>query len=198
MRQYYEELWQRLPQQLEPPYLELRRRFLREHVRPGERALDLGCGAGTFTGLLAQAGAEPVGVDVAEAALRRARAAQPGLRFVLAPFEGPLPLEDGAFDVVWCSEVIEHVADTAPWLSEIRRVLRPAGRLLLTTPNHTRVAILVHGLEPYAEPLSDHLHLYTARSLRRLLEGFDFGEIALRAAGGPPLMRALLLASARR
>jgi SAM-dependent methyltransferase len=90
------------------------------------------------------------------------------------------------------------VANTARWLSEVRRVLRPAGRLLLTTPNHPRLAILFGGLERYAEPLSDHLHLYTRKSLWRLLDEFDFGEITLRAAGGLPLMRPLLLASATR
>jgi ubiquinone/menaquinone biosynthesis C-methylase UbiE len=198
MRDYYEELWEQLPQDLEPPHLELRRRFLRDHVHRGDQALDLGCGDGNFTGLLAQAGAQPVGVDVAEAALRRARAAHPEIRFLLAAPEGPLPLQDAAFDVVWASEVIEHVADTARWLSEVRRVLRPAGRLLLTTPNHPRLGILLGGLERYADPLSDHLHLYTRRSLRRLLEEFGFREIALSAACGPPLMRSLLLATGTR
>ena len=198
MRAYYEELWERLPQDLRPPHLDLRIRFLRDHVRGGDRALDNGCGDGRFTGLLAEAGAEPTGVDVAEAALRRARAAHPGIRFVRTPLEGPLPFDDGAFDLVWASEVIEHVPDTARWLSEIRRVLRPGGRLLLTTPNHPRLAILLGGLERYADPLSDHLHLYTRRSLRQLLEEFHFGQIALRAAGGPPLLGRLLLASSAR
>lgn len=198
MKEYYEDLWERLPEELAPPYFELRRRFLREHVHAGDRALDLGCGNGAFTALLAQANAEPVGVDVAEGALRRARASHPGIRFVLAPFEGPLPLEDVAFDVVWASEVIEHVADTARWLSEVRRVLRPGGRLLLTTPNHGRLAILVGGLERHAQPLSDHLHLYTRKSLRQILEEFGFGEIVLHAAGDSPLMRSLLLARAVR
>jgi SAM-dependent methyltransferase len=198
MRDYYEELWERLPQGLEPPYFELRRQFLHEHVRSGDRALDLGCGDGRFTGLLAAAGARPVGADVAKAALRRARATHPEIEFVLVPIDGPLPLEDVAFDVVWASEVIEHVADTARWLSEVRRVLRPGGRLLLTTPNHPRLAILSGGLERHADPLSDHLHLYTQKSLRRLLEEFHFGQITLSAAGGPPLMRQLLLASSVR
>jgi len=198
VRDYYEELWERLPQTLEPPHLELRSRFLREHVRRGDRALDLGCGDGTFTAALARAGAKPVGVEVAEAALRRARAAHPEIRFLFAALDGPLPLDDGAFDVVWASEVIEHVGDTARWLSEVRRVLRPGGRLLLTTPNHPRLAILFCGLERYAEPLSDHLHLYTRRSLRRLLKEFGFDQVALRTAGGPPLLAPLLLASAVR
>jgi ubiquinone/menaquinone biosynthesis C-methylase UbiE len=198
MRDYYEELWARLPQDLQPPPFELRRRFLREHVRAGDHALDEGCGDGRFTGLLAEVGAEPIGVDVAEAALRRARTAHPRIRFVRTPMEGPLPFDDGAFDVVWASEVIEHVADTARWLSEVRRVIRPGGRLLLTTPNHSRLAILIGGLERYADPLSDHLHLYTQRSLRQLLDEFHFGQIGLRVVGGPPLMRRVVLANSTR
>jgi SAM-dependent methyltransferase len=160
--------------------------------------LDLGCGAGELTAALAGAGAEVLGVDVAEAALRRARGAHPRLRFALAPIDGPLPLEDGSFDVVWSSEVIEHVADTARWLSEARRVLARGGRLLLTTPSHGRLRLAVGGIERYSEPLGDHLHLYSAGSLRRLLADFDFGEVDVRSGGGPPLYRRLLTARAVR
>ena len=198
VRDYFEELWQRLPERLEHPHWELRRRFLLGEVGPGKRVLDLGSGTGAFTAVLAEAGAEVVGAEVAQAAIERAERAHPGLRFVLVPLEGPLPFEDHAFAVVWSSEVIEHVADTARWLSETRRVLAPGGRLLATTPNHGRVGILVHGLERYSDPLSDHLHLYTRRSLARLLAEFGFGEIEVRTAGGVPLMRPLLLARAAR
>src|SRR4030081_546983 len=112
MKDYYEQLWQRLPDELAPPDFQRRRDFLLSGTRAGERALDLGCGTGTFTSLLAQAGAQAVGVEVAEAALSRARELHPGLDFRLAPIEGPLPLDDNAFELVWASEVIEHVADT--------------------------------------------------------------------------------------
>ena len=95
--------------------------------------LYLGSGSGDFTALLAQAGAHPVGVEVAQAALDRARQRHPELDFRLVPIDGPLPLEDNSFDLVWASEVIEHIADTARSLSEIRRVLVPRGRLLVTT-----------------------------------------------------------------
>jgi len=135
---------------------------------------------------------------VAEAALRRARARHPQLRFELAAIDGALPLDDGSFDVVWASEVIEHVADTARWLSEVRRVLVPRGRLLLTTPSHGRLRLAVGGIERYSEPLGDHLHLYSARSLGELLTEFDFAVTELRGVAGPPLLRRLLLACAVR
>jgi len=198
VRDYYEELWQRLPADLAPPEWELRRGFLLGELRPGERALDLGCGAGEFTAVMAEAGAVAVGADVAESALKRARSRYPELAFRLTAIDGPLPFEDNAFDVVWASEVIEHVADTARWLSEVIRVLVPRGRLLLTTPDHGRLRVALEGLERLSDPLGDHLHLYTRRSLQRLLGEFGFTQIEVRQAGGFPLLRHLILARAVR
>jgi SAM-dependent methyltransferase len=163
-------------------------------VRRGDRALDLGSGDGHFTQVLSGAGAEVVGLDIAQAAVRRARERYPELDFSLGEFDGPLPLADHAFDLVWASEVIEHVADTAKWLSEVRRVLAPRGRLLLSTPSHGRLRLAALGVERFSEPLGDHLHLYTRRSLRTLLEEFGFAPIEVRAVGGPPLLRRTLLA----
>ncbi|HET9124687.1 MAG TPA: class I SAM-dependent methyltransferase, partial [Solirubrobacteraceae bacterium] len=194
MRRYYEELWQELPERLEPPDRELRLDFMRAQLRPGERVLDLGCGDGWATAEMARLGAVPMGVEVAAAALQRARRNHPELEFRLAEIDGELPLPDNALDVVWASEVIEHVADTARWLSEVRRVLRAQGRLLLTTPSHSRLRLLVAGIELYSEPLGDHLHLYSARSLRGLLADFGFVQVELSARGGPPLARRMLCA----
>jgi len=198
MRAYYEELWQRLPADLAPPDFELRSQFLLGEVKPADRALDLGAGEGVFTELLAGRVRSVVAVEVAEAAIVRARARFPALDFRLAPIEGPLPLPDNSVDVVWASEVIEHVGDTARWLSEVRRVLAPRGRLLLTTPDHGRLRVMLLGVDRVSDPLGDHLHLYTRRSLRTLLDEFGFAQVRVRAAGGPPLLSRLLLASAVR
>jgi len=198
MRDYYEELWENLPDPLEPPDRALRVRFAHDHIAGGERVLDLGCGDGWMTAELAAYGALPIGVEIAAAAIDRARRRHPELEFRLAEIGAELPLNDNEVDVVWASEVIEHVADTARWLSEVRRVLRPRGRLLLTTPNHSRLRLLAGGIERYSAPLGDHLHLYTARSLRELLGDFGFGEIEVSGAGGPIFARRMLCASARR
>jgi len=195
---YYEELWEGLPEDLTLPDFGLRLAFLEGEVGATDRVLDLGCGTGEFTAALARTAAVAIGAEVARAALRRARARHPAVDFRLVPIAGRLPFEDGAFDLVWASEVIEHVADTACWLSEVRRVLAPRGRLLVTTPSHGRLRVALSGVERFSEPLGDHLHLYTRRSLRTLLGEFGFGSVSVRSAGGPPLLRRLLLARAVR
>lgn len=200
MKHYYEELWERLPADLSPPEFERRRGFLVSELRSGDRVLDLGCGEGQFTAAASAAlkSGSVTGAEVAQAALARARALYPHLDFQLLAIDGPFPWEDGSFDVVWCSEVIEHVADTARWLSEVRRVLAPRGRLLITTPAHGRLRLLLGGIERYSQPLGDHLHLYTRRSLSELLAEFGFGESRVWAASGPPILRRTLFARAVR
>ena len=198
MREYYEDLWERLPDERDLPDYELRLAFAREHLTPGETVLDLGCGAGEFTAALTAAGAHVIGAEVAEEAILAAQRRHPDGDFRLVPFDGELPFDDGSFGLIWASEVIEHVADTHRWLIEVRRVLRPGGRLLITTPDHGRLRLLVGGIERYSPPLGDHLHLYSHRSLRAVLADLGFTAIAVRAAGGPILFRRLLLAAAVR
>jgi ubiquinone/menaquinone biosynthesis C-methylase UbiE len=201
LREHYEQLWERLPEGMEPFAWEERRALLLEHVRPGARVLDLGCGEGDFAAAAADAGAEVVGVEVAEAAVDRARRRHPELDVRLAPVDGPLPVDDGAFDLVWCSEVLEHVADTQGFLSEARRVLAPGGRLVVTVPFHGRVKDVLIALarwERHFDPMGDHLRFYTARSLREALAFMDLQVESVRAWGGWPLVRTGLLAVARR
>jgi 2-polyprenyl-3-methyl-5-hydroxy-6-metoxy-1,4-benzoquinol methylase len=194
VRDYYEELWAGLPADLQPPDYARRWEFLRRELRPGLRVLDLGCGDGRFTADIAAAGAQVTGADVAQAAIDRARRRVAQAEFTRVDIDGALPFDDGAFELVWGSEVIEHVSDTARWLSEVRRVLVPRGVLLLTTPSHGRLRLALGGIERFSEPLGDHLHLYTRRSLSETLVAFGFGELSIRAVAGPPLLRRVLLA----
>jgi 2-polyprenyl-3-methyl-5-hydroxy-6-metoxy-1,4-benzoquinol methylase len=198
-RSYHEGRWRELPPELEPSDFAMRSRFLREHVRAGDRVLDVGCGEGRFAAELARAGAEVVGIDVAEEPLRRARALHPQLDLRLLDGEAAWALPDASFDVVWGGEVIEHVADTEAWLSEVRRLLRPGGRLLLSTPAHGRLRMLRLALSRRAfadhfDPRGEHLRFYTRETLREMLADFRFQELDVRCAGGPPGVGRLLLA----
>ena len=202
-RERHEAVWAGLPPGLAPADFALRRDFLLAHVSAGASVLDVGCGEGAFASELARAGLSVVGVDVAEEPLRRARARDPRLDLRLIGVEGEWELPDAAFDVVWAGEVIEHVADTAAWLSEVRRVLRSGGSLLLSTPSHgaltrLRLALSARAWDEHFDPLGDHLRFYTRSSLSRLIREFGFEQVQIRSAGGPPGARRLLLVRAVR
>jgi 2-polyprenyl-3-methyl-5-hydroxy-6-metoxy-1,4-benzoquinol methylase len=202
-RDYHEALWETIPAGLEPADFQRRSRFLLEHVRGGSRVLDVGCGEGRFAAALAAAGARVTGLDVAEEPLRRARVQHPELELLRVEEAGPWPLEDASFDVVWAGEVIEHVADTAGWLSELRRVLRSGGSLLLSTPavGPAQLAAAALSRRSFAsrfDPRGEHLRFYSRATLTRLIEDVGFQSVAVRGAGGPAGARRLLLLHAVR
>lgn len=105
----------------------------------GRTVLDAGCGMAYGAAMLAQAGAAAVtGVDVAGAVLDAVREEMPpGVELHQADV-GDLPFADGAFELITCFEVIEHVPDPLAVLGELRRVLAPDGVLLISSPNRDR------------------------------------------------------------
>jgi ubiquinone/menaquinone biosynthesis C-methylase UbiE len=160
---------------------------------PAGDVLDLGAGDGRLS---AEIAAERlVLADASALALARAARRLPDARTeALAPDE-PLPFGDSAFDLVVCVHVLNHVRDVQLLLSEVRRVLRPGGRLAVATPAHGRaagVSILTRGFERRFDPLSPHLRFFTRRSLSGLLDAMGFEVESLRRRRGD------LLALARR
>jgi SAM-dependent methyltransferase len=201
MRDFYESVWSGMPDDPEPWEWKRRRALLLGDVRPGERVLDLGCGAGRFVAALRDAGADAVGVELAEAALERARRNVPGADLRLIEPGGGVPLGHGEVDLVWCSEVLEHVPDTVALLNEARRVLKRGGRLLVTVPDHGRlkrtlIALARH--EAHYDPLGQHVRFYTRRSLASTLQATGFTGVRIEPLGGPPLLRRALVARALR
>jgi SAM-dependent methyltransferase len=127
----------------------------------GRRVLDAGCGVGYGSELLNQAGAASVvGVDVSEAALALARSAVTDGVTLEAGDITALNHPDDSFDLIVCFEVIEHVEDPERVLDELRRVLRPDGLLLLSSPNRTR----------YVPGNPHHRYEYTRPELQEALE----------------------------
>jgi SAM-dependent methyltransferase len=177
---YDDELWELVPAEPGPPPAALAE-FVRE-LAPAQRALDLGCGDGRLSALLDAD--ELTLADVSPVALERAQRRLPQARVVELDPDTPLPLGDGAFDLVLCAETIEHVRDVQLFLSEIRRVLSPGGRLALTTPATPPL------MRP-PDPLSPHLRAFTRGSLRRVLDELGFELDSLRRRAGTLLALAM-------
>ncbi len=103
-------------------------------IGPGTRVLELGCGTGVFTRRVIPAGASLVALDLSAELLAKARArVLNGARFVRSDAEA-LPFPAGAFDVVYGCSVLHHL-DVEMALREVRRALRPGGRLIFSEPN---------------------------------------------------------------
>jgi SAM-dependent methyltransferase len=116
-------------------------RFVREQVPlEGRLVLDFGCGRGSLLKRLVAAGVACQGLEFSAASAREAESAvgaSPLFRGVVHASELPSSIPDSSVDVVLFVEVIEHLlpGDLAPTLAEIRRVLRPGGHVVVTTPH---------------------------------------------------------------
>jgi SAM-dependent methyltransferase len=180
-------VWEAVPEDAEPERFAERRAWLLDRVVPGAEVLDLGCGAGEFAAALAAHGARVIALDAAPEAVRRARGRGVDARGI-AP-DAAIPLGDTAIDIAWLGETLEHLVDPVGTLHEVRRVLRPHGRLLATTPDHPPQ--LLHALaddpERFAEhfsPRTDHLRFFNERSLRALLTDLGFQDVEIEPDGG--------------
>ena len=100
----------------------------------GERVLDVACGAGYFLQEAERRGLRTSGIDIADAALARARTFAPKTAFHRGDAEA-MPYADGSFDIVTCLGSLEHFIRPAAALEEMRRVLAPRGRAVIAIPN---------------------------------------------------------------
>ena len=197
---YFDEIWASVPAERAPDGAAVAWALATVEsagVRP--QVLDLGCGDGLVTAALATVGAAATGLDPSEVALSRARAAHPELRFVAPAEDGSLPFADGAFDVVVCLHVLEHVPDTQRLMSEARRVLAPGGRIAIAVPFNGRIAGAWSALTAFErihdplEPTAAVLHAPVAGGAARLVRLRSGRAVpraaACRCSGGTLLAR---------
>lgn len=156
----------------------------------GKRVLDIACGTGYGIAILKSTAAHVTGVDVDANAVAEAKAECGGKAAVLLGNGLGLPFADASFDVITSFETLEHLHERATFLSELHRVLRPSGILLLSTPNAN-----------YSQPVDGipsnpfHIHEYTPDELRRELEARFaierfLGQSLDPATGIPPFYEA--------
>lgn len=142
---------------------------------PLGRFLDFGCGPGGLLERVHERCQSCTGVDVDPAVLAAAAEAVPSAQLRAVAADEPLPFDDNTFDTIAILEVIEHVRDERFVLDELCRVLKPGGRLLLTTPHRGLLTFLDPGNFKVIAPA---IHRLIHRRVLRQQEYYEnrFGE----------------------
>ena len=159
-------------------------RHLVPHVA-GATVLEVGSGEGYGTDLLAETARSVLGIDYDSAAVVHARSRYRLPRFVRGNLAA-LPVRSGSVDVVASLQVIEHVWDHAQFVRECLRVVRPGGRLFVTTPNRLTFS---PGRETPLNPF--HTKEFTAAEVTDLLAGCGLVVDAVLGLHAGPRLREL-------
>ncbi len=208
-REYYEKYWtQDAPPPDGDPTTERRRRlllqcFARFGPKPGVSAtvLDAGCGRGEFLDFFVDQGFRVAGVDLSFTAVESAKKRSPKALLSIGSLDEALCFISNSFDLVWSTEVLEHIFDPSNALSEINRILKPGGLLVLTTPYHGMIknlAIMIVGFDRHFDVLGSHIRFFTRKSLSRCLENAGFDLLHFEGFGRTwPLYRSAFVVASK-
>jgi len=167
-------------------------RMLAELVPMGSRVLDVGCGTGSVSRIIADTrGAQIIGIepDSCRAAAARAR----GLEVHEQLFTAAILQELKPFDVIVFADVLEHVADPSSFLQLAHRALLPGGRVIASVPNVAHWSVRVDLLrgrfdyQPFGIRDATHLRWFTAESVKELFESNSLRVVSLRHTAGVTL-----------
>ena len=156
--------------------------FERLGLRPGERVLDLGCGAGRHAFEMYRRGADVIAFDQDADELAGVRDLFVAMREAGEVPEGAdadvkegdalaLPFADGEFDRVVAAEVLEHIPDDLTAIRELVRVTRPGGTVALTVPRWFPEVVNWKLSEEYHDVPGGHIRIYTDKELIAKAQG---------------------------
>lgn len=177
-----------------------RRETARAAVSPGDRVLDTCCGTGDLAIACLAEGGEVTGLDFSERMLERARAKSDQVEWMQGDALA-LPFEDGSFDAATVGFGVRNLEDLDRGLAELRRVLRPGGRLAILEITQPRgllrpfYKLWFDGLVPLAGKLLPGGSAYTylpasvrrfpaAREFAQMIEASDFEQVRYRLFAG--------------
>lgn len=168
--------------------------LLHRNVGPATAVLDVGCGAGnSYAPAVAARAGSYVGVDVSSTAVELARSG--GLDARVIADAASLPFADNSFDLAICIEVFEHLFAPDRAAADIRRVLRPGGKLVASAPNAVYWRLRANLVFGYWNPLGDalsverpwrdpHIRFFSPSIMERMLRGLGFSHVEVGAHGG--------------
>jgi 2-polyprenyl-3-methyl-5-hydroxy-6-metoxy-1,4-benzoquinol methylase len=166
------------------------------------KLLDLGCGNGSLSHVMAQQGFEVVGIEESSQGIALARNAFSDCHFIQASlYDLPYPELENSFDVVISIEVIEHLFYPKELARAAKKLLKPNGRLIITTPYHgywkNLVLALSGKMDAHFHVLWDggHIKFFSVETLTTLLEEESFTNINFKFAGRFPYLWKSMLCS---
>lgn len=169
------------------------------------RILDLGCGNGSLSNVLAKKGYEVVGIEESEQGFTIASKNFPNCHFIQASiYDLPYAKLQNSFDVVMAVEVIEHLFYPRELARAAKKCLKPNGRLILTTPYHgyfKNLALAVSGkMDHHFHALWDggHIKFFSVKTLSTLLETESYTDINFKFAGRFPYLWKSMLCSCQK
>ncbi|HWV98974.1 MAG TPA: class I SAM-dependent methyltransferase [Candidatus Acidoferrum sp.] len=160
--------------------------------------LEVGCGDGSFTRSLAEHSSRVTAVDISASQIERNARAHPEISFVQHDVAQPLPFANETFDVIWCSEVLEHLFAPGFALREMQRVLAHGGQLLATVPYHgvfKDVLIALFRWDEHFSPANPHIRFFTRKTLSLLAASEGFVEVETTTCGMNRPLRDLIVAT---
>jgi len=160
--------------------------------------LEVGCGDASFTRHLGTYSSKVTAIDLSASQIAKNSLAHPEIKFLQHDVAQPLPFKDGTFDVIWCSEVLEHLFSPGFAIREMYRVLANGGRLLVTVPYHgvaKDVLIALFKWDEHFAPDNPHIRFFTRKSLGRLAEVAGFSEIETKTCGMNRPLRDLIIST---
>lgn len=143
------------------------------------RILDYGCGAGIVLEIMSEINPKCfyIGVDISQEIIKLDKKRLPQFKFLKINEEKKLPFKDNFFDFVISTDVIEHIYNTPFLFGELSRILKPGGKILLTTPYHgffkNLAIILTNNFELIFDPLKAHIRFFTKKSMTYCLKKVD-------------------------
>lgn len=168
------------------------------------KVLDLGCGNGSLTHIIAQQGYDVVGLDSSEQGITIAQQSFPECKFIEADIYNPAPSDLlNTFDIVIGVEVIEHLLFPKELVRYAQQCLKPGGCLILSTPYHgylkNLLIALTNKMDEHFTVLWDmgHVKFFSVATLTALLKAEGYQEIEFKFAGRLPYLWKSMLCLAR-
>ena len=160
-------------------------------LAPDAPIIEVGCGDASFTRNLATFSSSVTAIDISEVQIEENAASLPAIRFLQHDVAEPFPFADESFEVVWCSEVMEHLFNPLFAMQEMHRILKSGGRLLVTVPYHgvfKNLLITLFRWDEHFSPSNPHIRFYTKNTLEGMAREAGFGSVRTRTCGmGLPL-----------